>query len=184
MVRRTLPLFALLAPLLAEAAAPPLIPITGYLTDTTGAPIDGSQTLHLKLYGATGPAIWSENQTVDVDNGQFTVYLGDVTAVDLVTFRDNGALSLGVAVGTGSEMTPRFELATAPFAGYAQYCDDADSVGGIDPADFMQVGDAINWTDIAGRPTGLDDGDQGATYTNGSGINRSEEHTSELQSPC
>lgn len=169
------PLIALFAPVLAEAAAPPLVPVTGYLVDATGAPVDGNVTLHLKLYtssSATTP-LWSENQGVDVDNGQFTVYLGDATTLGLDTFRDNGTLFLGVAVGTGAEMTPKFELATAPFAGYAQYCDDAASVGGIDALDLLQVGDPVDWADLQSVPAGLSDGDQDTTYTAGAGLDLS-----------
>ncbi len=167
---RTLPLLALLTPFVAEAAAPSSIPVTGYLTDSTGAPINDTVTLHLKLYGATGSELWTENQSVVVDSGQFTVYLGDVSELDLGMFRDNGILSLGVAVGTGAEMSPRFDIATAPFAAFSQYCEDAATVGGIDPADILLAGDPVNWLDLVGTPATLLDGDQSATYTNGTGL--------------
>ena len=169
---RILPFIALIAPLVAEAAAPPLVPVTGYLVDSTGAPVDASVTLHLALYtdGTTTTTLWSEDQSVVVDNGQFTAYLGEDTALALDTFRSNGSVFLGVAVDAGTEMTPRFEIATAPFAAFAQYCDDAATVGGIDPLDLVVAGDPLDWTDLVGVPPTLLDGDQDSVYTSGTGL--------------
>lgn len=169
-----LPLLALVAPLAAQAAAPPLVPVTGFLTDDAGAPITDTVALELALYtsaNATSP-LWSEVQAVDVDGGQFTVYLGEQTPLTLDTFRDHGTLYLGITVGTGAEMTPRFEVATAPFAAFAQYCDDAATVGGIDPSDFRLVSDTIGWSDLTPStlPAGLADGDNDTTYTAGTGV--------------
>ena len=89
MYRRALPLIALIAPYAAEASAPPLVPATGYLTDSVGAPINDQVTLHLKLYRTSNTTtnLWEEIQTVDVDNGQFTVYLGQTTPLPLTTFQ-------------------------------------------------------------------------------------------------
>jgi hypothetical protein len=170
--RRALPLFALLASFAAEAAAPSLVPVTGYLVDTDGVPVDAEVTLQLSLYGSATDTtnLWTETQIVDVDAGQFTVYLGDETALALETFRDNGTLFLGVAVGTGAEMTPRFEVATSPFAAYAQYCEDAASVGGIDPADILTSTGGVDWSAVTSVPAGLNDGDQDTTYTSGTGL--------------
>ena len=175
MYRRALPLFALLAPLAADAAPPPLVPVTGYLTDSTGAPVNDQVTLHLKMYATANGTVseWEEAQTVDVDNGQFTAYLGQSTPLDLVVFNDNPALFLGMAIDNGAEMTPRFVVATAPYAGYAQYCDDAATVGGIDPLDLRLTTDKVAWSDLQGTPAGLNDGDQDTLYTAGSGLSLS-----------
>ena len=175
MYRRALPLFALLAPLAADAAPPPLVPVTGYLTDSTGAPVNDQVTLHLKMYATANGTVseWEEAQTVDVDNGQFTAYLGQSTPLDLVVFNDNPALFLGMAIDNGAEMTPRFVVATAPYAAYAQYCDDAATVGGIDPLDLRLTTDKVAWSDLQGTPAGLNDGDQDTLYTAGSGLSLS-----------
>jgi hypothetical protein len=174
-MNRLLPLVALLLPVVAQAAAPSLIPVTGYLVDSDGAPVNDSVELHLKLYTSPSASttLWTEDQTVDVDNGQFTVYLGDQDALTLDTFRDNGTVYLGVAVDTGAEMSPRFEIATAPFAAFAQYCDDAATVGGVDPLDLMQVGDTVEWAALTNVPASLLDGDADTTYTNGTGLDLS-----------
>lgn len=165
---------ALLAPTAAEAAAPARVPVTGFLTDDAGAPITDSVALELALYTsptATSP-LWSEVQAVDVDGGQFTVYLGEQTALPLSTFREHGVVYLGLAVGTGAELSPRFAVATAPFAAFAQYADDAASLGGRDPTQFRLIADAFDWSDVTSStvPTGLADGDDDTTYTAGSGL--------------
>jgi hypothetical protein len=172
MHRRALPFIALLASQVALAEAPAMVPVTGYLTDDNGAPINDQVTLQLKLYpvATAGASIWEEIQQVDVDNGQFTVYLGDSTTLDLSTFRDNGTLFLGMGVDSGAEMSPRFSIATAPFAGYAQYCDDAEMLGGSPAADYRLAADNIDWADVAGVPVSLIDGDQDTTYTSGTGL--------------
>jgi hypothetical protein len=172
MLRRALPLVSLAVPVVTWAAAPPLLPVTGYLVDSADAPVDGPVTMHLALYvdGATTTTLWSEDQDVDVDQGQFTVYLGDVAPLALDTFRDNGVVFLGITIGTGAEMTPRFEVATAPFAAYAQYSGDAATVGGISPADLLTSTSGVDWAELTNVPTGLSDGDQDTTYTSGTGL--------------
>lgn len=177
MHRRLLPLVALSVPFVAEAAAPARIPVTGYLTDANGAPIDGDVTLDVSLYAAPtgGSPLWTETeQAVLVDQGQFTVYLGDGSGdpLGLDLFRDHGTLYLGIAVNTAAEMTPRFGVATAPFAGYAQYCDDAATVAGMDPTTFRTTATKIDWSDLDATsiPSGLSDGDNDTLYTAGTGL--------------
>ncbi len=174
MIRCAAVTLALLAPLAAQAEAPSLIPVTGYLTDDAGAPITDSVALRLSLYAAPtgGSAVWSELQAVEVDGGQFTVYLGSETPLDLSDFRDSGTWYLGMALGTDAELTPRFHVATAPFAAYAQYCEEAAVVGGIDPADIRLLADPVSWSEITSStlPAGLADGDNDTKYTAGTGV--------------
>jgi hypothetical protein len=107
----------------ARAAAPPYMPVQGYLTDTAGTPIDETVTAVFTLYttdiGSTG--VWSETQNVLVEDGLFVVYLGDVTSLDLSLFRDNEDLWLGIQIGGDPEM-PRVYLGSNPFSAYAEYC--------------------------------------------------------------
>lgn len=174
MTRRTaLPaLVAMLAPFAAEAASPSLIPVTGYLTDDTGVPIDGNVGVEFRLYPSatdTTP-VWTDTIGVDAFDGQFTAYLGSGAPVDLALFRDNTQLFLSMAVDGGVEMTPRFEVGSAPFAGYAKYCDEAVSIGGYEAADLVLQGDPIDWADVQNVPAALADGDQDTTYTGGTGV--------------
>ena len=95
-MKKAIPVIAILGFLMAapvaHAAAPQLVPVQGVLTDTMGAPIDTTVTAVFSIYTTEvgGTALWTETQSVLVEDGLFTAYLGDVTTLDLVTFRDNG----------------------------------------------------------------------------------------------
>jgi hypothetical protein len=172
----------------ARAAAPELVPLQGVLTDLEGTPVDGSVTVVFSIYATEigGTALWSETQDLYVDDGMFTAYLGDVTALDLALFRDNGDLWLGVQIGTDSEMT-RSYLGSNPFAGYAQYCgtvpdhghDFSDLTGTVDPGSLpggALLGpqactgtDKVSSVDSSGAIVCTTD-DGGTTYTAGTGL--------------
>ncbi len=172
----------------ARAAAPELVPLQGVLTDDTGTPVDGSVTVVFSIYTTEigGTAVWSETQDVYVEDGLFTAYLGDVTALDLTLFRDNGNLWLGVQIGAESEMT-RSYLGSNPFAGYAEYCgtvpdhghDFSDLTGTLDPG-MLPGGallgpqsctgtDKVSSVDSSGTIVCTTDGG-GSSYTAGSGL--------------
>jgi hypothetical protein len=107
-------------------AAPAEVPLQGVLTDANGVPLDGNADVTFSIYDmqSGGTALWSETRTVAVDNGLFTVYLGQVNAIDLTWFRDHGDLWLGIRVGADLEMS-RIKLGSAPFSAYAEYTGDA-----------------------------------------------------------
>lgn len=173
-LNRALPgLLALLLPFSAQAAAPTLIPVTGFLTDDSGTPIDGTVDLDFDLYTSPTDNVsrFHELQNdVVVENGRFTVYLGAESSLNLGLFRDYGTVYLAMSVNAAADLSPRFEIGSAPYAGYAQYCEDAGSVDGIDSADLAQVGDDVEWFQIVNAPAGLDDGDQDTKYTAGNGL--------------
>jgi hypothetical protein len=170
-------LFAITATVLATAGtaradAPAYLPIQGILADAEGVPVDGDVEVRFGLYTADmgGTALWTETQTVSVEDGLFGAYLGDITPIDLALFRDNGTIYLGLAVETDAEM-PRFQIATTGFAAFAQYAGDAATVGGHAPTDFQLAGSAVDWTDLTGIPADLADGtDDDTTYTAGAGL--------------
>ena len=124
---------AIATPAAALAAAPESIPIQGVLTDSAGNPVDTEVAMVFSLYTTEvgGTAIWTESQSVLVEEGFFTAYLGDVTTLDLVLFRDNENLWLGVRVGVDPEMGRVF-VGSNPFAGYAEYCGNLS--GTLDPS--------------------------------------------------
>jgi len=181
----------LVAAPMARAAAPQLVPVQGVLTDSAGTPIDTSVTTVFSIYASEvgGTALWTETQDVLVEDGLFTAYLGDVTALDLALFRDNGDLWLGIQVGSDAEMA-RMYLGSGPFAGYAEYCgaapapDFADITGTIDPTDLpagLVTGplactgtDKVTGVDSSGALVcGADvdtDTDTDTTYTAGTGL--------------
>jgi hypothetical protein len=156
----------------AAADAPAYVAVQGVLTDTDGTPVEGDTMMRFGLYTSDigGAEVWTESQLVLVEGGLFTAYLGDSTVLDLAVFRDHDALHLGVSVGGEAEMA-RFQIATAGYAGFAQYAGDAASLGGSAAADFAAATHAHGWSDLSGIPAGFADGtDDGTTYTAGAGL--------------
>ncbi|MBN1770246.1 MAG: hypothetical protein JXB32_03200 [Deltaproteobacteria bacterium] len=178
----------------AAADAPAYLPVQGVLTNLTdGTPVEGDLMLRFALYTSEigGTELWNESQWVLVENGLFSVYLGDTTALPLTLFRDHTDLYLGVSVGGESEMA-RFQLGSTGYAGFAQYAGDAATVDGRAATDFAaatHTHGAGELTGVQSRVTGscpagssirtiLDDGtvecepddDTGTTYTAGPGL--------------
>lgn len=121
-----------------RAEPPPLLPVQGYLTNDAGDPLDGDVKVRFRLYAAAtgGSALHDETQTVGVQDGHFTVYLGTEKALDLMLFADNGEVHLGLTVESDAEAEPRIAFATVPYAALASYCGDAESLGGLDASQF------------------------------------------------
>jgi len=108
----------------------------GRLLDNTGELVtDGSYNIEFNLYtvASGGVSEWTETrlnsgaQGVTVQNGYFSVYLGDVTAFPTsidwdqehwlgMTVRGTGSCAFGVCSPTDAEMTPRFKLTAVPYA--------------------------------------------------------------------
>jgi hypothetical protein len=106
-------------------AVPPLINYQGKLTDANGSPVaDGSYSMTFKLYSvlAGGTALWSETQSVSVNNGVYSLVLGSVTPINL-SF--DTQYYLGVKVGTDTEMIPRQALTSVSYAFRSAVADTA-----------------------------------------------------------
>jgi len=89
----------------AHAAVPQKVSYQGYLTDSGGNPVNGPVSIVFYIYNvnAGGAALWSETQSVAVNNGIYSVILGSVTPINL---QFNEQYYLGVKVGADAEMTP------------------------------------------------------------------------------
>ena len=151
----------------AAAQAPMQMPVQGVLADAAGKPITAELGVIFTLYkdADTTQELWVESQDVVFDNGFFTVYLGADTPLDLSIFRDNPAVFLGVAFDGDEEMEP-IPLATAPYAAYAQYAGDAQTVGGFVPEDFAAADHThlVSWEDLQNIPEDLLDGDSDTVW--------------------
>lgn len=125
-----------------NADAPPLIPVQGKLTNAQGL-VTGSHDLGFSLYNqeSGGTALYSEIQTLDLaQDGIFAAYLGN-SGLNLATFLNNGNLWLGISVDGSAELSPRLRLGSVAYAGFAQYCGEANSVQWtniVDAPDFAQ----------------------------------------------
>jgi hypothetical protein len=105
----------------------------GLLLDPgSGEPVaDGAYTLTFTLYDhatSTNPAnkMWEQTQNVTVQDGLFNVLLGDLGASTWVDGRD---LWLGITVAGESEMVPRQQLVSVPYALYADQVGPHDHLG-------------------------------------------------------
>lgn len=134
---------ALLAPAGAWGRAPALFPIQGLLTDAEGEPLTGPTELRFALYDgleATDP-LWSEahagGDEVRLEHGYFTVYLGELEALDVAALADADELWLGLTVEDDVEM-PRIQLVSVPFALFAH-----DVRGDISPRSITVAGELI-----------------------------------------
>jgi hypothetical protein len=129
-------LAALLVPALTASAdnLPKSFSYQGVLNDANGHPVqDGNYNLTFRIYsGATGGnALWTEADNVAVQGGVFSVVLGHVTALNLAF---DIPYWMGITVAAGSEMTPRVEMTSAPYARSASFADSA------------RVGSDADWT--------------------------------------
>lgn len=155
--------------LAAALAANGNVGVQGMLTGVDGSPIDGVQPVTFRLRPAAGgAAVHTELQTVTFTGGAFATSLGSASNLDLDLFAAPAGLAFTVQVGAGAESGP-IVLQHVPLAARAASAARAD------------VAASVAWTDISGRPAGLDDGDGTLTPTGAgltlSGTNLSIDHT-------
>ena len=108
----------------------------GVIKDGGGNPLDGSHDLTLTIYryspaiGVGWQAVYSETQSVAMNDGLFNVIIGDSTPLNPGVFSGleglmapsrEGNLELGISVDGGTELTPRTKLLPVPYAFRAEY---------------------------------------------------------------
>lgn len=114
---------------LSYADVPQMINYQGYLTDNTGAPIDGVVDITFRIYDdpTAGNLLWDEvHASVSVEDGIFNVLLGgSLSNPDPLNPGDfNGDIRyLEMQVAPGLPMTPRKEMVSVPYAFRAQTAD-------------------------------------------------------------
>ena len=108
----------------AYAQVPQKINYQGYLTNSTGTPVDGIVSMVFLIYDVPtgGASLWSEIRSVEVSGGVYSVNLGEVNALSLPFDKP---YYLGVKVGLDPEMVPRVPLTSTPYAIRAIYTDNA-----------------------------------------------------------
>jgi hypothetical protein len=115
-------------PCLGSAQIPRTINHQGYLTSAGGAPVQGAVNMTFRVYGAPsgGTALWTETQSVEVDQGVYSVNLGEVTPLGLPF---NVPYYLGISIGADAEMAPRKVLTSVGYATRALTVDTVPSHG-------------------------------------------------------
>lgn len=128
-----------LAATTADADAPTLLTQQGRLFGIDDAPVSGELTMKYALYTTPsgGTPLWTETQTVSLDEGYFVAHLGKTTPLDLAAFNGQ-ALYLGVTINDDQEMTPREQLTSVPYALVA-----SDAIGAIHPKSITVGGTKV-----------------------------------------
>ena len=119
-----------------HAAVPDDLNYQGYLTNSSGSPINGTVFINFSLYNVEtgGIALWSDIRSVNVTNGLFSVTLGGTASPFPLGLFDD-PLWLGIDVSGDGEMTPRAAISSAAFAHKA---DDALTLQGQSASFFDQ----------------------------------------------
>jgi len=92
----------------------------GRLADSSGNPITSpGVAMQFRLYNVDtgGAPLWEETHAaVPVEDGLFHVLLGSTNPIPVSLLASNSTLWLGITVGSDSEMTPREQIASVPYA--------------------------------------------------------------------
>ncbi|MBN1137144.1 MAG: hypothetical protein JXM73_11190 [Anaerolineae bacterium] len=108
-----------------EATSTSTISYQGRLADSSGNPLTGYYNLEFRVYDVPtgGTPLWEEfwtgGNSVAVSDGLFNVMLGSINTGLAAAIEGHDELYLGITVGTDSEMAPRVQLGSVPFAMYA-----------------------------------------------------------------
>ena len=107
------------APMLAGDSTT-TISYQGRLADSSGDPVTTSGVgMQFRLYNTDtgGSSLWEEPHTaVPVEDGLFHVLLGSTNPIPVSLLANNSTLWLGITVGSDSEMSPREQIASVPYA--------------------------------------------------------------------
>lgn len=108
-----------------QATSTSTISYQGRLADSAGNPLTGYYNLEFRIYDVPsgGTPLWEEfwtgGNSVQVSDGLFNVMLGSINNTLASAIEGHDELYLGITVGTDSEMVPRVQLGSVPFAMYA-----------------------------------------------------------------
>jgi hypothetical protein len=122
------------ASLPVQAAVPTTLNYQGQLSSAAGVPVNSAVSMTFSLYNAAsgGTALWSEAQSITVNNGLYSVTLGQTTPLTPAMF--GVPLYLGTKVGSDAEMTPRIAMTSSATALRAQLADSISCTGCITAA--------------------------------------------------
>jgi len=126
-MRKIVILFILFFGISANAAVPKLISVQGFLRDKSGAAVSGTHVMKLRLYNTSSVLVYSDVESVTLDNGVYSVNLGNqIPLPDSLIFDQQ--YFLGITIDNGTELTPLTPLTPAPNAFYSFRAGVADSL--------------------------------------------------------
>jgi len=114
---------------------PAQLPFVGNLS-SGGTAASGSHHFVFTLYDSTPSQVWTESQNLTVTNGMVYASLGAVTALT-PSILSGASLTLGVSVD-GTELTPRTDIGSVPYAVRAGVASSADALGALLPGDVQR----------------------------------------------
>ena len=122
-------------------AVPQQLTQQGRLLDSSGVPLEGMQSIAFRLYNDpfSGSLIWTENQSIQMNNGFYAVILGGDTnnnPLEDSMLIDN-ILYLEIEVENTGPLTPRKPIHAAPYARISKKTESLD--GGSVNASNIQV---------------------------------------------
>ena len=133
------------SPGVSAVQVPRIINFSGIAKDESGQPMTGSFAITFALYQAQqgGSPLWVETQNVQADsNGNYTAPLGSATpgGLPLALFSSTEAHWISTQI-SGQPESARVLLLSVP---YALKASDAETLGGLPAAAFLQVNPAAN----------------------------------------
>ena len=142
------------------------------LLDLSGSPVNASGlSVTLSLYDdpvlSAGHLLHSETQLLEVANGLLSAQLGAAAPLPADLFEQHGTVYLGLRVGTDSEMMPRFQVSSVPYALFAQRAQQANDVAGMDISPGSIAINGLDVVNSAGQWVGPNSGLVGPTGPQG-----------------
>jgi len=130
----------------ATAQVPRFLTQQGRLTDDSGAPVSGRVSISFALYeeATGGSSVWSETQTLTLDEGYFSTRLGASEQLDPGLF-DGAPLYLGVIVEDDDEMLPRQRINSVPYAFLANNVAGDITPSSVSIGDNLVINSAGEW---------------------------------------
>ena len=117
----------------ASAAVPHVFNYQGYVSELDGTPLNGNFDLDFRIYDVSSgvnPPLWTEiHPLVNVSEGVFSVLLGSLVDLPPAVLEED-ALWVGVTVGFDTEIAPRMQVTSTPWAYRAAIADSAVVSGG------------------------------------------------------
>lgn len=132
MKKAILAAFLVLLPGLAAAQVPKTLHFNGLILTRQGDPVPGPITLRFRIYAqsAGGNTLWEEpHLNVVTDNGAVSLLLGNTNELQQGVFSAMPRY-LGIQVGNNDEMTPRYVIASTPFAFLAESARNLEGADG------------------------------------------------------
>lgn len=108
--------------------------ICGFAVDQSETAVEGQKSVTYRLYNSEsgGSPLWQETQTTSFDQGVFCAGLGENTGnpLPLSQLLTEARLFLGIQIESDSELSPRLEFFSSPFALIALSVADGGTIQG------------------------------------------------------